>query len=139
MKNKITYLHWKFQLIIQFRNKKIMTESLSHLHYSYNSSINLVLSVLEYSFSCANLFLDLKNNTTPWIITFHYYYFIHYISAVNLSNERKLILVQLWDRCRPCCMLITKWLWRVLLLKQARYNIKDNVKKKIMSYFKSIW
>lgn len=72
-----------------------MTESLSHLHYSYNSSINLILSVLEYSFSCANLFLDLKNNTTPQIITFYCCYFIHYISAVNLSNKRKHILVRL--------------------------------------------
>lgn len=89
MENKIGYLYGKFQLIIQFRNKEIMTKRLSHLHDSYNSSINLILPVLKYSFSCADLFLDLKSNTTN--ITFYCYFLISYISIVNLYNEMKLV------------------------------------------------
>ena len=36
-----------------------MTKSLSHLHYSDDSSINLILSILKHSLSGANLFLNL--------------------------------------------------------------------------------
>lgn len=54
-----TYLHRKLQLIVQLRDQEIVTQRLSHLHYSDNSSVDLVLPILKYSLCSANLFFNL--------------------------------------------------------------------------------
>ena len=43
----LPYLNWEFQLIIKLSDKQVMREDFPHLHDSDDSSIYLVLSVLE--------------------------------------------------------------------------------------------
>ena len=54
---EIWWLDWKFELVIKFSEKQVMTQGLPHLHDPDNGSIDLVLSVLEDSFLSGLLFI----------------------------------------------------------------------------------
>ncbi len=68
------HLDWEFKLVVHFRHQKVMAESFPHLHDSDNGSIDLVLTVLEYSLCSAGLLLHLRGTAekheTKWPITF---------------------------------------------------------------------
>ncbi|KPJ17979.1 Mitochondrial intermediate peptidase [Papilio machaon] len=48
------------QLVVEFRDEKVVRQSLAHLHDAYNGCINLVLPVLEHALLCRLLFLTLQ-------------------------------------------------------------------------------
>lgn len=54
--NKKTHLHLELELFKQLRNEEIVSQLLSHLHDSYDGSVDLILSILEDSFLTGGLF-----------------------------------------------------------------------------------
>lgn len=54
-----SHLDWEFELVVHLRHQKIMAESLPHLHDSNDGSVDLVLTVLEYSLCSAGLLFHL--------------------------------------------------------------------------------
>ena len=51
------YFDWEFELIVEFGQKQVMGQCFPGLHYPDNGRIDLILSVLEYSFLSSGLFL----------------------------------------------------------------------------------
>lgn len=56
----ILYLDWEQQLVEYLADEQIVTQCFSHLHDSYNSSIDLILTILVNSFFRCLLLLVLK-------------------------------------------------------------------------------
>ncbi len=106
------HLDWEFKLVVHFRHQKVMAESFPHLHDSDNGSIDLVLTVLEYSLCSAGLLLHLRGTAekheTKWPITFRQQ--------------------QSHDRCAGSTVSFI-WIWLILILKSLclKSSLQENL------------